>query len=132
MEAANTEHDVMLGHVSTGQMVVSPTCMSLSPSDTAPVERYSFGCNAAPAHLWWACGAVLYPSLNTHTRMGTNAKLVRAVQDAENMSTAERTLSSVDGTTGEDGIGSGYCSTLLKDGCLLTQLDLHTHAHKPR
>lgn len=67
VKAVNTEHDVIVGHVSTGKMVVSKTCMSLSPSDTVPVEWYSYGCNAAPAHLWWACGAVLYPSLNTHT-----------------------------------------------------------------
>lgn len=125
MKAVNTEHDVIVGHVSTGKMVVSKTCMSLSPSDTVPVEWYSYGCNAAPAHLWWACGAVLYPSLNTHTDVNKR-------KAGQSCTGAEHTLSSVDGTTGEDGIGSGYCSTLLKDGCLLTQLDLDTHAHKTR
>lgn len=29
----------------------------------SPVGWCSFGCNAAPVHLWWACGAVLSPFL---------------------------------------------------------------------
>lgn len=29
----------------------------------SPVVWYSSGCSAAPAHLWWACGAVLSPFL---------------------------------------------------------------------
>lgn len=29
----------------------------------SPAEWYSSGCTAAPAHLWWACGAVLSPFL---------------------------------------------------------------------
>lgn len=33
----------------------------------SPVVWCSFGCNAAPVHLWWACGAVLSPFLQ-HTK----------------------------------------------------------------
>lgn len=30
---------------------------------SSPVVWCSFGCSAAPAHLWWACDAVLSPFL---------------------------------------------------------------------
>lgn len=39
----------------------------------SPVVWCSCGCNAAPVHLWWACGAVLSPFLREAAQRVNNS-----------------------------------------------------------
>lgn len=54
---------------------------------SSPVVWCSFGCTAAPAHLWWACGAVLSPFLQEATHRQWPGVSTRVAQAAKRKNT---------------------------------------------
>lgn len=85
MYIVNTQHHTSLNRNRIIWMISSTWMYLFFKFFSSPVVWCSFGCIAAPAHLWWACDAVLSPFLQEATHRQWPEVRTRVTQAAKNL-----------------------------------------------